>query len=79
MLVKYKMPVNLDKVTKKITKKKGGRVGSLHENSRDTQALRKASARHDRLERAAALVASGRETLSMYLITCSAFRIQKGF
>ncbi len=42
------MAHNLSKVQKKITKKKG-RATSLHENSRDAQKLRRASARSDRL------------------------------
>jgi translation machinery-associated protein 16 len=40
----------LDKVTKKIRKKKG-KNPNLHEGSRDTQRLQSASARDDKLNR----------------------------
>ncbi|KAF2174750.1 hypothetical protein K469DRAFT_613427 [Zopfia rhizophila CBS 207.26] len=49
------MPSNrLSKVQKHITKKKGKNV-SLHENSRDTHRLQRASARDDKLNRLAAV------------------------
>ncbi|KAF2278482.1 uncharacterized protein EI97DRAFT_456872 [Westerdykella ornata] len=44
----------LNKVQKQIAKKKG-KNASLHENSRDTQRLQRASARDDRLNRLAAI------------------------
>ncbi|KAL8713870.1 MAG: hypothetical protein Q9220_002015 [cf. Caloplaca sp. 1 TL-2023] len=47
------MPKQLDKVYKKIAKKKG-RLNSLHENSRDAKRLRRASGRAEKLERVAA-------------------------
>lgn len=45
------MPSKLNKVHKQITKKKGSKINSLHENSRDALRLRKASARDDRVAR----------------------------
>ncbi|KAI9723691.1 MAG: hypothetical protein M1812_000991 [Candelaria pacifica] len=47
------MPKSLAKVQKKISKKKGS-TNSLHENSRDSQRLRRAGARDDKLARVAA-------------------------
>ncbi|MCJ1483929.1 hypothetical protein MMC06_004097 [Schaereria dolodes] len=47
------MPKSLAKVHKKIIKK-GGNITSLHENSRDSQRLRRASARDDKLARVSA-------------------------
>ncbi|KAL9103632.1 MAG: hypothetical protein Q9187_008985 [Circinaria calcarea] len=47
------MPKSLAKVHKKISKKKGS-LTSLHENSRDSQRLRRASARDDKLSKVAA-------------------------
>jgi hypothetical protein len=45
------MPVALNKVHKKISKKRGGKTNSLHENSRDAQRLRAAGAREEKLSR----------------------------
>lgn len=45
------MPSKLAKVQKHVTKKKGAKATSLHENSRDAQRLRKAGARDDRVAR----------------------------
>jgi hypothetical protein len=39
----------LHKVQKQISKKRGGKPTSLHENSRDSQRLRTAGAREDKL------------------------------
>ena len=41
----------LSKVQKKISKKRGGKPTSLHENSRDAQRLRSANAREEKLSR----------------------------
>jgi translation machinery-associated protein 16 len=41
----------LDKVHKKISKKRGGKSNTLHENSRDAQRLRSAGAREEKLQR----------------------------
>lgn len=41
----------LNKVHKKISKKRGGKLNSLHENSRDAGRLRAAGAREDKLSR----------------------------
>ena len=46
------MPKNLEKLQKKITKKKGN-ITSLNENSRDSQRLRRAGARGEKLGRLA--------------------------
>lgn len=45
------MPSKLAKVQKHVTKKKGSKINSLHENSRDAQRLRGAGARDDRVAR----------------------------
>lgn len=41
----------LDKVQKKIAKKRGGKPTALHENSRDAQRLRAAGAREDKINK----------------------------
>ncbi|QSZ31483.1 hypothetical protein DSL72_001048 [Monilinia vaccinii-corymbosi] len=48
------MPKSLKKVSKHISKKKGGEVTALHENSRDSRSLRRAGGRDDKLDRMAA-------------------------
>lgn len=48
-----KMAKSLAKVQKKISKKKR-KINSLHENSRDSQKLRRAGARSEKLERVSA-------------------------
>jgi len=45
----------LDKVQKKISKKRGGKPTALHENSRDARRLRQAGAREDKLARISSL------------------------
>lgn len=45
------MPRALHKVQKQISKKKGGNVTALHENSRDARRLRQAGAREDKVAR----------------------------
>lgn len=45
------MPSTLSKVRKHVAKKKGDKIKSLHENSRDAARLRRASARDDRVAR----------------------------
>lgn len=45
------MPSALSKVRKHVKKKKGDKITSLHENSRDAQRLRRAGARDDRVAR----------------------------
>ena len=45
------MPSKLAKITKHVTKKKGAKITSLHEDSRDARRLRKAGARDDRVIR----------------------------
>ena len=46
------MPKSLEKTRKKIAKKKGN-ITALHENSRDSQRLRRANMRDDKLVRVA--------------------------
>jgi translation machinery-associated protein 16 len=46
------MPKSLEKTRKKIAKKKGN-ITALHENSRDSQRLRRAQMRDDKLEKVA--------------------------
>ena len=48
------MPSKLAKVQKHIAKKKGSKVNSLHENSRDAKRLRRAGARDDRVAKGSA-------------------------
>ncbi|KAJ9296845.1 hypothetical protein DTO271G3_5044 [Paecilomyces variotii] len=54
------MAKGLYKVQKQITKKRG-KLEALHENSRDSQRLRRAGAREDRLARAAAVTSRTRQ------------------
>lgn len=49
------MPSKLAKVQKHITKKKGAKATSLHENSRDAKRIRRAGARDDRVARLTAV------------------------
>lgn len=49
------MPGQLSKVHKHIAKKKGDKIKSLHENSRDAKRLRRAGARDDRVARVSAV------------------------
>lgn len=49
------MPSKLAKVQKHVTKKKGAKATSLHENSRDSKRLRSAGARDDRVARLTAV------------------------
>lgn len=49
-----KMPSKLAKVQKHVAKKKGSKITSLHENSRDAKRLRRAGARDDRVARLSA-------------------------
>lgn len=49
------MPSSLSKVQKHVKKKKGAKMDSLHENSRDARRLRRAGARDDRVARAAGM------------------------
>ena len=49
------MPSKLAKITKHVTKKKGAKITSLHEDSRDARRLRKAGARDDRVIRMTAV------------------------
>ena len=58
------MPKSLAKVQKKISKKKGN-ITSLHENSRDSQRLRRAGARSDKLNRVATARAKANRPHSM--------------
>jgi hypothetical protein len=50
----FKMPTTLQKTKKQIAKKRSGQVNSLHEKSRDSMRLHKASVRDQRLEKLAA-------------------------
>lgn len=47
------MPKSLKKTSKHISKKRGGEVTALHENSRDSRSLRRAGGRDDKLEKMA--------------------------
>ncbi len=59
------MPKNLAKLQKKISKKKGN-ITSLNENSRDSQRLRRAGARGEKLEKLAAARAKANQPHSMH-------------
>ncbi|KAL9095480.1 MAG: hypothetical protein Q9165_002351 [Trypethelium subeluteriae] len=60
------MPSSISKVTKQIKKKKPGKLGALHENSRDAKRLRRANARDDKLNRVAAIRAKKTEPFRAY-------------
>ena len=62
------MTKNLAKVHKKISKKKGN-TSSLHENSRDSKRLRRATSRSEKLEKLFAARARAKEPLSIALDT----------
>jgi len=49
------MPSKLAKVQKHVSKKKGSKINSLHENSRDARRLRRAGASDDRVARLTAV------------------------
>ncbi|KAK8222065.1 translation machinery-associated protein 16 [Zalaria obscura] len=49
------MPSSYAKVQKHVSKKKGSKINALHENSRDSQRLRRAVGRDDKISRAAAV------------------------
>jgi translation machinery-associated protein 16 len=63
------MPKSLDKTRKKIAKKKKGNINALHENSRDSQRLRRAQMRDDKLIR----VASARRKNDQPLVVRAAY------
>ena len=52
----------LHKVQKQISKKRGGEPNSLHENSRDSQRLRRAGAREDKIARLVAAASRANQT-----------------
>lgn len=64
------MAKSLDKVHKKISKKRGGKPNSLHENSRDAQRLRTASAREDKLSRLMDAAAKSNQIYGRALLSC---------
>jgi translation machinery-associated protein 16 len=55
------MTKNFYKVQKQISKKRG-KLDALHENSRDSKKLRRASAREDKLARLAAATSKARQS-----------------
>ncbi|KAL4921817.1 translation machinery-associated protein 16 [Aspergillus aurantiobrunneus] len=55
------MPKSMQKVQKRISKKRGA-VEALHENSRDAKLLRRAGTRDDRVARVSASIARGRQS-----------------
>lgn len=57
------MPKSLEKTRKKIAKKKGN-ITALHENSRDSQRLRRAQMRDDKLVKVASLRRKNDQPLS---------------
>lgn len=70
------MTKNLNKITKKLSKKKG-KLDSLHEKSRDAVRLRRAGGREEKLARAAATTMKGRQIYgefvrAMHMIILSA-------
>ena len=70
------MAKSLSKVQKKISKK-GVNITSLHENSRNSQRLRRASARDDKLARVSAARAKvnqvHRKFMCVHIVTTSQF------
>ena len=67
------MPSAFSKVRKHVKKKKGDKITSLHENSRDAQRLRRAGARDDRVAR----LSSIREQINKQWIDRVAFFQQR--
>ncbi|KAK2747284.1 hypothetical protein FQN57_002182 [Myotisia sp. PD_48] len=65
------MPKNLNKIVKKLSKKRG-KLDSLHENSRDAKRLRRAGGREDKLARAAAETIRGRQIYDESEVLCLA-------
>ncbi|KAJ9620990.1 translation machinery-associated protein 16 [Taxawa tesnikishii (nom. ined.)] len=61
------MPSKFNKVQKQVSKKKGTRINALHENSRDSKRLRAASARDDKIARAAAVREKANQEYRMLL------------
>jgi translation machinery-associated protein 16 len=59
------MPKSLEKTRKKISKKKGN-ITALHENSRDSQRLRRAQMRDDKLVRVASARRKNDQPLGTY-------------
>lgn len=53
---------SLHKVQKQISKKRGGKLNSLHENSRDSQRLRRAGAREDKIAKVVAAASRANQT-----------------
>lgn len=64
-----KMPKNLYKVQKHISKKKG-KLGTLHEGSRDSKRLQAAGGREEKLARAAAVTNKGRLGYGEWMVDC---------
>lgn len=62
------MARSLDKVHKKVAKKKGGKLDSLHVNSRDAQRLRAASAREEKLSRLMDAAARANQVYGMVVL-----------
>jgi translation machinery-associated protein 16 len=60
------MPKSLEKTRKQISKKKSD-ITALHENSRDSQRLRRAQMRDDKLVRVAAARRKIDQPLSMFI------------
>lgn len=61
----FNMKTSVDKVRKKISKKKGN-VTALHENSRDSQRLRRAAMRDEKLAKVASARRKTDQPLSNY-------------
>lgn len=62
------MPKSLEKTRKKIAKKKGN-ITALHENSRDSQRLRRAQNRDDKISRIASARKKNDQPLGMFICT----------
>lgn len=60
------MPSSYAKVQKHVSKKKGSKINALHENSRDSQRLRRAVGRDDKISRAAAVREKANEGFRKY-------------
>lgn len=55
----------LHKVQKQISKKRGGKSNTLHVNSRDSQRLRTAGARQDKIAKVVAAASRANQTYGM--------------
>jgi translation machinery-associated protein 16 len=71
--IALKMPKSLQKTRKQIAKKRHGTIDALHQNSRDSKRLHRASVRDQRLEKLAAARSKKEQPLRLCLFTDISF------